>query len=69
MNQIVAIFRNLTIRQRIYLAAAAIAVIGGLVAFRNWSDERDFRPLFTGLAPEDANAVVSRLRERGAEFH
>ena len=69
MNQIVAIFRNLTLRQRIYLAAAAIAVIGGLVAFRNWSDERDFRPLFTGLAPEDANAVVTRLRERGAEFH
>src|SRR4029077_12854009 len=30
--------------------------------------ERDFKPLYTGLAQEDAAAVLVKVREGGAEF-
>jgi flagellar M-ring protein FliF len=68
MNQILHLFRSLTPLQRIMLAAAVAAVLGGLAAFSRWSHYRDFRPLYTNLPAEDASAVLTRLRERGVEF-
>ncbi len=68
MGQIKAILLNLSIRQRIYIGAAAVLVIACLVAFTRWRHERDFRPLYTNLAAEDAGAVVQKLRESGTEF-
>src|SRR6266404_874736 len=68
MNQITQMFRRMTARQIILLAAAAIAVIGGLTALTHWNQERDFKPLFTGLAAEDAGPLLAKLRESGAEY-
>lgn len=50
------------------LVLAAAAVIGGLAAFSRWNRERDFRPLYSSLAPEDAAAVLAKVRESGSEF-
>ena len=36
--------------------------------FSHWNRERDFRPLYSGLASEDAAAVVAKVREGGSEF-
>ena len=44
------------------------AVIGGLALFSRWNRERDFRPLYSSLAPEDAAAVLAKVRENGSEF-
>ncbi len=68
LNQIRALFERLTWRQRFSLAAAVIAVVGGLALATNWSKERDFKPLYKGLAAEDAGQVTARLREKNVEF-
>jgi flagellar M-ring protein FliF len=68
MNQLRELFRRLTPKQRILLAAAAAAVLGGLYWFARWNTERDFKPLFTGLAAEDAGAVTAKLKELGVDY-
>jgi flagellar M-ring protein FliF len=68
MNQFKQIFERLSWSQRIWIAVAVAGVIGGLLWFSRWNDERDFRPLFTGLADEDAGALVAKLHEAGVEY-
>jgi flagellar M-ring protein FliF len=68
MDQLKRLFDNLTWAQRIWLAAAVIAVIGGITTLSHWNQERDFRPLFTDLAAEDAGALVAKLKEGGIEY-
>ena len=43
-------------------------MISGLSWVNHWNDERDFKPLFTGLADEDAGALTTKLREGGFEY-
>jgi flagellar M-ring protein FliF len=68
MNQFKQIYDRLTWTQRIWIVIAAVAVIGGLSYANHWNDERDFKPLFTGLADEDAGALVAKLHEAGVEY-
>ena len=68
LNQIRALFERLTWAQRISLLVAVLAVGGGLAAVTSWSKERDFKPLYKGLAAEDAGQVTARLREKNVEF-
>ncbi|HVX66556.1 MAG TPA: flagellar basal-body MS-ring/collar protein FliF [Bryobacteraceae bacterium] len=68
MGQIKELLKNLSPRQRIYIAAAAVLVVAALVAFTRWKHERDFRPLYTALSAEDAGAVVQKLKESGVEY-
>ena len=50
------------------IAAAAALAAAALSGFAQWPREADFRPLYTGLAAEDAGAVVQKLKESGTEF-
>jgi flagellar M-ring protein FliF len=68
MNQLRQLVGRLTWPQRIWMAAAVLAVVGGIVALARWNEERDFKPLFTGLAAEDAGALVGKLRESGFDY-
>jgi flagellar M-ring protein FliF len=68
MDQIKRLLESLTWKQMLSLVLAAAAVIGGLAAFSRWNRERDFRPLYSSLAPEDAAAVLAKVRESGSEF-
>jgi len=68
LAQIKKIVAALSVRQRIVIVAAAILVVGGTLSLSRWSKESDFKPLYSGLAPEDAGAVVQKLKESGAEF-
>jgi len=65
MNKLLA---NLTVRQRITIGVTLVAVAASLWALVRWQKEADFKPLFTGLAPEDAGAIVQKLKEAGAEY-
>jgi flagellar M-ring protein FliF len=65
MKQILA---NLSTRQKISIVAVALLVGVGLFLFIRNQRERDFKPLFTGLAPEDAAGIVQKLKESGVEF-
>src|SRR5258706_16434007 len=68
MDQLRRLYDNLTMRQRIFLLAAALAVIGGLFAFANWNKERDFKSLYTNLSSEDAASVVVKLKEANTDY-
>src|SRR6267154_941258 len=59
---------NLTWKQIASIVVAAVAVIASLVTFSHWHQERDFRPLYSSLSPEDAGAVLAKVREAGSEF-
>lgn len=65
MNSLLA---NLSIRQRITVAIVAIAVAGGIYSMVHSQRENDFKPLFTGLSPEDAAAIVQKLKEGGIDY-
>src|ERR1700722_16820796 len=68
MDQIKRLLASLSWKQILSLVLAAAAVIGGLAVLSRWNHERDFRPLYSSLVPEDAGAVVAKLRESGTEF-
>ncbi len=63
MDQIRKLIASLTLKQKVSLVVAALAVGAAIWSFAQWNRERDFQPLYTGLAPEDAGQVVERLRE------
>ncbi|HYW44501.1 MAG TPA: flagellar basal-body MS-ring/collar protein FliF [Bryobacteraceae bacterium] len=62
------ILANLSIRQRISIAVVALTVGGGLYGLVHYQREADFKPLFTGLAQEDAAGIVQKLKETGVEY-
>lgn len=68
MDQLRQLFERFTIAQRITLGLTVVAVFAGILMLSRWNKERDFRPVFTNLAPDDAAQVVTRLRESGVEY-
>ena len=62
------LWTSLSNSQRISIIAVAVLTVAGLYAFSQWRHESDFRPLYTGMAPEDASAVTQKLRESGVEY-
>ena len=68
MDQITTLISGLSLKQRISIIAAALAVVAGVIGFVHWKHEGDFRPLYTSMAPEDAAGVVQKLRETGVEY-
>lgn len=55
-------------RQRVGITATLVLVVAGLGSLMHWMHERDFRPLFTGMSPEDAAAIVQKVKESGVEY-
>ena len=67
MDQIKKLFASLSLGQKIGLFAVLAAIAGGIPIFSHWENERDFKPLFTNMAPEDGAEVVKKLKESGIE--
>lgn len=68
MDEIKKLLARLSLAQKLSIAATAVLVAAGLIGFSQWRHEGDFRPLYTGLAAEDAGAVVQKLKETGTEY-
>lgn len=68
MQQITRLWESLSWKQRASLGAALIAVAAVLYAAVQWNRQRDLRPLFTNLAPEDAGAIVEKLRSSNVRY-
>jgi flagellar M-ring protein FliF len=68
MDQLKQLLAKLSWNQRIWIGAAVLAVLGGLYSLNRWNQERDFKPLLTGLAPEDAGTVTAKLKELGVDY-
>jgi len=67
MDQLKRIFETLSWKQIVSILIAAAAVVALLSMLSHWNRERDFRPLYSGLSPEDAAAVLTKVRESGAD--
>lgn len=67
-EQVKKLLARLSLAQKLSVAAVAVLVVAGLFGFARWRRETDFRPLYTGLAAEDAAAVVQKLKETGTDY-
>lgn len=68
MDQLRKLVASLSPRQRLSIVLAAILVVAGMFALTRYRREADFKPLYTGLAQDDAAAVVQKLKETGVEY-
>ena len=68
MEQFKKLFASLSLGQKLSIACCAVAIAAGLFGFAHWRRESDFRPIYTGMAAEDAGAVVQKLKETGTEY-
>jgi flagellar M-ring protein FliF len=68
MNQISKLISALSVRQRITIVGTVLLVVASFSYLSHWRTENDFRPVYTSLAPEDAAAVVQKMKETGTQF-
>ncbi|MGA2183795.1 MAG: flagellar basal-body MS-ring/collar protein FliF [Bryobacteraceae bacterium] len=68
MEQLRKLVAALSLKQRIMIVVTAIAAAALLSGVVHWKHESDFRPLFTGMAPEDASTIVQKLKESSTEY-
>ncbi len=68
MDQLKQLLARLSLTQKIVIGAVALLVVVGLLSLQHWNRERDFKPLYSALAQEDAAAVLTKVRESGSEF-
>ena len=68
MDQIKRLLDSLSLKHKITIAAAALAAFTALYSLVHWQTERDYKPLYTDLAPEDAGLVLAKVRESGVPY-
>jgi flagellar M-ring protein FliF len=68
MNQISRLISALSVRQRFTIVGAVALLFAGFSYLSHWRTESDFRPVYTSLAPEDAAAIVAKMKETGTQY-
>ncbi len=68
IDQLRKLAATLSPKQQISILAAALVIGLGLWSLTRWHRERSFHPLYTNLSPEDAGAIVERLKAENIEF-
>jgi flagellar M-ring protein FliF len=56
-------FSQFTISQRMIILVALAGSVAGLVAVGLWTQQPDMQVLFSNLAPDDAGAIVDKLKD------
>ena len=68
MEQLKKLLASLTTMQRVTIVLCALAMAAGVMWFSRWQQDAGMRPLYTALSPEDASAMVAKLRESGVVY-
>ncbi|MEJ1971931.1 MAG: flagellar basal-body MS-ring/collar protein FliF [Lacunisphaera sp.] len=63
-SSLLALWAQLGLNQRVSLAVAALAVIGGMIAVVLWSRRPDYQLLYARLGDKDSAAVISYLQSQ-----
>ncbi|WP_423921955.1 flagellar basal-body MS-ring/collar protein FliF [Frigoribacterium sp. 2-23] len=66
--RLAAALKSFTIAQRTIAVILLAAVILGAIALTSWLTKPSYTPLFSGIAPADANAIVEQLRTDGVPY-
>lgn len=61
LQQIVAFLRGLSLRQQLILAGSGVLVVAVIWGFTIFFSAGDYKPLYSGMAPADAQMLVKRL--------
>jgi flagellar M-ring protein FliF len=67
-QQIIAFFRGLSVQQRITLIGSALLVAGILYAFVRLLGGGDYKTLYSGMAPADAQSLAQRLGAQNISY-
>ncbi len=67
-NQVAAFLRGLTVRQKITMALGAAAVAGTIWVLVTLLDKADYKTLYSGLSPGDAQSLSHRLSEKNIPY-
>src|SRR5579864_3115967 len=68
MDQFKRLAGNFSVRQRWTILIVGALVAFGVYSISNWERERNFKPLYTSLSPEDASVIVQKLKEGGTPY-
>jgi flagellar M-ring protein FliF len=68
LSQLNAAFSNLSLGKRITLVTLIIGSVAGFLFLMNWSGKSEFQPLYAQLDPEDASAILSKLKEQKIDY-
>jgi flagellar M-ring protein FliF len=67
-KQITTFARGLTMRQKVTIAIGVVAVAATLWLFVFLFDKAQYKPLFSGLSPGDAQTLAHRLADKNVPF-
>jgi len=67
-SQLRAVLRGMTPAKIFALALVVSLTIGGFIVLLTWSGTSDYQPLYTHLTPEDAGAILTRLKEKNIPY-
>ncbi len=68
MDQIKRLLDSLTLKQKVWIGVVALASLLMVYGLVHWQQESDYKPLYTDLAPDDAGAVLAKVREAGVPY-
>ena len=68
LSQLNATFSNLSLGKKLTLVTLIIGSMAGFLFLMNWSGKSEFQPLYAQLDPEDASAILSKLREQKIDY-
>jgi flagellar M-ring protein FliF len=68
MDQLKKLVAGLSLKQRISIGVTAALILAAIYGFSHWRREQDFKPLYTGVAAEDAAAIIQKIKESGSDY-
>lgn len=68
LGQLTAGFVKLPLTQKILFPLLIVASIAGIIFVSKWANRPDYAVLFSDLEPQDASAVVERLKEQKVKY-
>jgi flagellar M-ring protein FliF len=68
MGQLRKLLASLSLLQKVSIGLTAVLVLGAVYGFSIWRKDVDFKPLYSGVAPEDAGAIIQKIKESGIEY-
>lgn len=68
MEQIRAYLRQFSMGQRVTLIVILLAVVSSLVVLSLWANRPEYSLLYSDMAPEDANEMITVLRDDGIPY-
>jgi flagellar M-ring protein FliF len=67
-TQLQALYSRLSAVQKGVLIGSIVAALAGFATLLLWSSEPEYRPLFTNLTPDDAAAIVNKLKDERVPY-